>query len=55
MESEFTAQSPLEGARCLKNGLAAVKKADFVAEEYGGVTLRIYSVAVGPRGRTYRV
>ena len=49
MESEFTAQSPLEGARCLKNRLASVKKADFVAEEYGGATLRIYGVAVGPK------
>ena len=35
-----------------RNRLASVKKAHFVAGEYGGATLRIYGVAVGPRGRT---
>jgi hypothetical protein len=38
-----------------RNRPASVKKAEFVAGEYGGATLRIYGVAVGPRGRTYRV
>jgi hypothetical protein len=38
-----------------RNRLASVKKAHFVAGEYGGATLRIYGVAVGPRGRTYCV
>jgi hypothetical protein len=40
MESEFTAQSPLESARSLKSRLASVKKAN-----YGGATLCIYGVA----------
>jgi hypothetical protein len=38
-----------------RNRLASVKKVHFVAGEYGGATLRIYGVAVGPRGRTLRV
>jgi hypothetical protein len=38
-----------------RNRLASVKKAHFVAGEYGGATLRIYGAAVGPRGRTSRV
>jgi hypothetical protein len=38
-----------------RNRPSSVKKAHFVAGEYGGATLRIYGVAVGPRGRTYRV
>jgi hypothetical protein len=31
MESEFTAQLPVEGARCLKKSAPPVKKANFVA------------------------
>ncbi len=38
-----------------RNRLASVKKANFVAGEYGGATLRIYGAAVGPRGHTLRV
>jgi hypothetical protein len=35
-----------------RNRLASVKKAHYVAGEYGGATLRIYGADVGPRGRT---
>ncbi len=38
-----------------RNWLASVKKAHFVAGEFGRATLRIYGSAVGPRGRTSRV
>jgi hypothetical protein len=55
MGSEFTSQLPVEGAGSSRNQLPPVTKANFMAGEYGGVTLRIYGAAVGPRSRTSRV
>ncbi len=49
MESEFTAPSPVEGARCLKKSASLCQEGPHRGWRIWGATLRIYGADVGPR------
>ncbi len=52
MESEFTAQLPVEGARCLKKWAILGQEGQLRCQRIWGATLRIYGEVVGPRSST---
>jgi hypothetical protein len=53
MESEFTAQSPVEGARCLKKSASLCEEGPLCGGRIWGVTLRIYGADFGPRAELH--